>query len=70
VLKVPADLTAAFKRSARARKAFAAMSYSHQKEYVEWIEEAKRDETRKKRLATTLEWLTEGKSRNWKYERK
>ncbi|MGH7724089.1 MAG: YdeI/OmpD-associated family protein [Candidatus Eiseniibacteriota bacterium] len=70
VLKVPADLTAALKRSARAGKAFAAMSQSHQNEYVEWIEEAKRDETRKKRLATTLEWLAEGKSRNWKYERK
>jgi hypothetical protein len=35
---------------------------------VQWITEAKRDETRGKRLATTIEWLTEGKKRNWKYE--
>ena len=39
-------------------------------ELDEWIGEAKRDETRKKRVKTTLEWLAEGKSRNWKYERK
>jgi uncharacterized protein YdeI (YjbR/CyaY-like superfamily) len=38
------------------------------KEYIDWITEAKRDETRQKRLATTLECLAEGKSRNWKYE--
>jgi uncharacterized protein YdhG (YjbR/CyaY superfamily) len=69
-LGVPADLTAALKRSAKANKAFAGMSHSHRKEYVEWVEGAKREETRKKRIATTIEWLAEGKPRNWKYERK
>jgi uncharacterized protein YdeI (YjbR/CyaY-like superfamily) len=39
------------------------------REYIEWITEAKKPETRAKRLATTLEWLAQGKSRNWKYER-
>ena len=39
-----------------------------QREYVEWVTEAKRDETRAKRLAQTIEWLAEGKRRNWKYE--
>jgi len=34
---------------------------------VEWLTEAKRPETRQKRLATTVEWLAEGKARNWKY---
>lgn len=36
-------------------------------EYIEWITEARREATRQKRLATTLQWLAEGKSRNWKY---
>jgi len=66
---VPPDLTAALKKNAKAKKAFEAFSPSHKREYVEWITEAKRDETRAKRLATTLEWLVEGKHRNWKYER-
>jgi len=66
---VPLDLTAALKKNAKAKKAFEAFSPSHKREYVEWITEAKRDETRAKRLATTLEWLVEGKHRNWKYER-
>jgi uncharacterized protein YdeI (YjbR/CyaY-like superfamily) len=66
---VPPELTAALKRSAKARAAFEAFSPSHRREYVEWITEAKRDETRAKRLATTIEWLEDGKHRNWKYER-
>jgi len=66
--EVPEDLTAALKKSAKARKTFEAFSPSHRREYIEWITEAKREETRAKRLATTIEWLTEGKARNWKYE--
>lgn len=66
-LPVPPDLTASLAKNAKARKTFTAFSPSHRREYVEWITEAKRPETRAKRLATTLEWLTEGKSRNWKY---
>ena len=68
--RVPADLAAALKKNARARAAFEGFSPSHRREYVEWIEEAKRDETRAKRLKTTLEWLAEGKPRNWKYMKK
>jgi uncharacterized protein YdeI (YjbR/CyaY-like superfamily) len=46
------------------------MSQSCRREYCEWIAEAKREETRAKRIATALEWIAEGKSRNWRYERK
>ena len=47
---------------------FDAFSYSKKKDYIEWITEAKTEATRNKRLATTLEWVAEGKARNWKYE--
>ena len=67
-LEVPADLAAALKKNKAAAASFEKFSPSHRREYIEWITEAKRDETRLKRLATTLEWLAEGKSRNWKYE--
>jgi uncharacterized protein YdeI (YjbR/CyaY-like superfamily) len=67
-LPVPDALATALRGNASARKAFEAMSNSHRREYIEWIVEAKRDETRAKRLAQTLEWLAEGKSRHWKYE--
>ena len=66
-VSVPADLAAALRRSRKAREAFAAFSPSHQREYIEWITEAKRAETRERRLATTIEWLEEGKPRHWKY---
>lgn len=64
---VPADLAAALKKNKPAATTFANFSPSHRREYIEWITEAKQDATRQKRLATTLEWLAEGKSRNWKY---
>ena len=67
-LIVPKDLIAALKQSPKARATFDAFSYSHKKEYAEWITEAKRDETRTRRLATAIEWLSEGKGRHWKYE--
>jgi uncharacterized protein YdeI (YjbR/CyaY-like superfamily) len=67
-VKVPADLAAALKKNTKAKAAFDGFSPSHRREYVEWITEAKRSETRAKRLATTLEWLTAGKPRHWKYE--
>lgn len=69
VLVVPDDLNAALKKNAKARKTFKDFSYSKRKDYVEWLTEAKREETRRQRLATTIEWLAEGKSRMWKYER-
>ena len=68
-LVVPPVLVAALKKNARAKETFEDFSYSHRKEYVEWISEAKQEETRARRLATAIEWLSQGKSRNWKYER-
>lgn len=65
--RMPAELRAALAKNARARATFEAFSPSHQREYIEWIAEAKRPQTREKRLATALEWLAEGKPRNWKY---
>lgn len=67
-LPVPKDLAAALGRDAKAKRTFDAFAPSHRREYIEWITEAKTDATRERRLATTLEWLAEGKSRNWKYE--
>ena len=68
---LPDDLAAvlAQKKHAAARKAWESFPPGAQREYVEWIAEAKTDVTRQKRLATTLEWLAEGKRRNWKYEK-
>jgi uncharacterized protein YdeI (YjbR/CyaY-like superfamily) len=66
-LVIPNYFTAALAKNVKARATFENFSPSHQREYVEWITEAKREETRAKRLATTIQWLTQGKSRNWKY---
>jgi uncharacterized protein YdeI (YjbR/CyaY-like superfamily) len=67
---VPADLAAALKKNKAARETFENFSPSNQRDYIEWITEAKADDTRQRRLATTLEWLAEGKPRNWKYMKK
>jgi uncharacterized protein YdeI (YjbR/CyaY-like superfamily) len=69
-LPVPAGLAAALKKNKKAQATFEAFPPSHRKEYIEWISEAKTDVTRDKRIATTMEWLTEGKSRNWQYQKK
>lgn len=69
-IKVPPILAKALANNRRARATFEKFSPSHRREYIEWITEAKREETREKRLATALAWLTEGKSLNWRYERK
>jgi uncharacterized protein YdeI (YjbR/CyaY-like superfamily) len=69
-LPVPAELITAFKKNKKAQSVFEGFSPSHRREYIEWITEAKTDATREKRIATTVEWLTEGKSRMWKYEKK
>jgi len=65
---VPDYLLEALAINEKAAETFNNFPYSCKKEYVEWITEAKTDATRDKRLATTLEWLSEGKRRNWKYE--
>ena len=71
-LPLPPELDAALAtpKHRKAKAFFDALPPSHRREYIEWITDAKRPDTRAKRLATTLEWLTEGKSRNWKYERR
>ncbi len=67
-VKPPPYLVAALRKNARAKKTFQGFTPSQQREYVDWLTEAKRDATRDKRLATTIEWLAEGKQRNWKYQ--
>jgi uncharacterized protein YdeI (YjbR/CyaY-like superfamily) len=68
---VPPELAAALamRKHARARAVFEAFPPGHRREYIEWIAEAKREETRARRLAQALEWMSEGKPRNWKYMR-
>jgi len=69
-LEAPDDFREALQDNPAAKSGFERMPPSYQREYIEWIIEAKRPETRAKRISTALEWLAEGKSRNWKYERK
>lgn len=66
-VEVPADFLKALERAPAAKKAFEEFSASHRREYVEWITEARQDATRQKRMTTAIEWLAEGKPRNWKY---
>lgn len=66
-LIVPDYFKKELKKNKKAFETFNNFSYSHKKEYVEWITEAKTEETRNKRIVTALEWLAEGKQRNWKY---
>jgi len=63
----PDDLLAALKKNKAAKATFDAFSPSCKREYVDWVVEAKRDETRQKRIAQAVEWMAEGKQRNWKY---
>jgi hypothetical protein len=65
----PADFMKALRANKRALSAFTQFSPSHKREYIDWISEAKTVETRQRRMATALEWLSEGKARNWKYQK-
>ena len=67
---VPKELTAALNKNKKAKTTFENFPPSHKREYVEWIGEAKTEETKTKRLATTMKWLNDGKPRNWKYMKK
>ena len=67
--RTPAELRAALTRNAKARTTWGAFGPGHRRAYVEWIAEAKRPETRARRIATTVEWLAAGKPHNWKYVR-
>ena len=62
------DFAAALARAPKAKAALEAFPPSAQRDYFEWISEAKQDATRQKRIATAVEWLGEGKRRHWKYE--
>lgn len=61
------EFAAALRRNKAAGIAFKAFPPSHQREYVDWIAEARREETRDRRIAQAVEWIAEGKQRNWKY---
>ena len=66
-VRVPEDLAAALKKNKKAHATFEGFSPSHKREYIEWITEAKTAGTRARRLETAVEWMGQGKSRNWKY---
>jgi uncharacterized protein YdeI (YjbR/CyaY-like superfamily) len=68
-VKVPADFLKALKKNKSVFETFQTFSNSNKKDYVEWIIEAKTDKTRESRMKTALEWIAEGKVRNWKYLR-
>jgi uncharacterized protein YdeI (YjbR/CyaY-like superfamily) len=67
-LATPPDLEMALKKNKKAAETFKNFTPSCRREYNEWITEAKREETRVKRVEQTIQWLAEGKSRNWKYQ--
>ena len=67
-LDMPTDFAAALAQVRAARQHYDAFPPGKQRDYLEWVLEAKREETRARRIAQAVEWLAEGKSRNWKYE--
>lgn len=67
---VPPELTAALKKNAKAKATFDKFPPGQKREYCAWIAEAKQNATREKRLAQAIEWMAEGKPRNWKYMKK
>lgn len=62
------EFEAALAKAPKSRATLEAFPPSAQRDYFEWISEAKQDSTRQKRIATALEWLAEGKRRHWKYQ--
>jgi len=66
-LEVPDYFIKELKKHKQAEQIFNAFAYSHKKEYLQWITEAKTEVTRNKRMAQAMEWIAEGKGRNWKY---
>ena len=67
--KLPDDFAATLRRNEKAWATYQELSPSNKREYVEWVSDAKREATREKRIATAVEWMAEGKERNWKYKR-
>ena len=66
-LPMPAELTAALRTNRKALAAFDGFAPSHRRDYIEWIADAKREDTRARRVSQAVEWIAEGKPRNWKY---
>ena len=69
-LEIPEQLASAFLKNKKAAATFQTLPPSHRKEYIQWINEAKTDPTREKRIRTTVELAAEGKGRYWKYDKK
>jgi uncharacterized protein YdeI (YjbR/CyaY-like superfamily) len=69
-LVVPPELQKALKANKKAAAAFEKFPPSHKREYARWIAEAKGEDTRARRVSTAIEWIAEGKGRNWKYEKR
>lgn len=69
-IDTPDYLARALKKNKTAYEIFENFAYSHRNEYIQWFEEAKTEETRNKRIAQAIEWISEGKGRNWKYAKK
>ncbi|HEU4996847.1 MAG TPA: YdeI/OmpD-associated family protein [Gemmatimonadaceae bacterium] len=66
-IAMPKELSAALSKNKKAKATYDAFSPSHKREYLEWITEARTDDTRQRRVAQAIEWMAEGKARNWKY---
>jgi hypothetical protein len=69
-LKVPKELTTALAKNKKAAASFEQFPPSHKREYAEWIADAKGADTRQRRVENAIEWIAEGKSRNWRYEKR
>ena len=69
-LVTPGYFSKALTKNKKAKQMFDAFSPGKKKEYIVWITEAKTEDTRNKRMETAIEWIAEGKARNWKYEKK
>jgi uncharacterized protein YdeI (YjbR/CyaY-like superfamily) len=69
-LRTPADLHGALKKNTKAAAVFAAFSPTKRRDYIEWITQARDASTRATRLKTAMGWIAQGKSRNWKYEKR
>ena len=67
---VPPAFARALARATRARRQFEVFAPSHQREYLEWIQDCQRPETRQRRIEQAIEWLAEGRTRNWKLQRR
>jgi uncharacterized protein YdeI (YjbR/CyaY-like superfamily) len=69
-IPMPKEFAAALSKNKKAKGVYENFSPSQKYEYLQWITEAKTDETKYKRIETTVEWVSEGKPRNWKYMKK